>query len=462
MICMKRVLVVSLCALLLLFCAACGSSGTAGDQGSSHASGSAAIPDSSSGKPHSALIDNEANQQPDSSKDSAPTSDISPGATVVSSHTCFDAPFCFRPNESGTYHFSAITADDFQGKNAGYGADVVTWSVYVLSEPLAEGATVDELNCLPAIQGLNSSVDITLKANEYVYCVCSLNSATASSSPENAGTLTITPLDSDFLPSADNNYHLSVTVNSESRCDLDGDGNEDKIRYSVEPTTNPNNFSGYGICLEVNGTEYIHPELDNPAVDYGIWMEGPNVDYYYIVDLDARDNYLELAIADWGMNDYLATHYFRYDAGNLSYLGYSAGFPDDHTTVYNGDGTFTARDRLNVLQAWFGLCDFSLQDGRIVRKSGVFCQPELPAPGWTVSLQQAITVYESPDLSSPTTVLQPSDALSFPSTDGEYWVQLRCADGSTGWAYFSNFSTIVSDGAELSTYDVFGNLFLAG
>lgn len=461
MICMKRILAVSMCTLLLLFCAACGAGSGDAQQGASPASASATVPDSS-GKPHSALIENDASQQPDSSKDSAPTSDVSPGATVIGSHTCYDTPYCFRPAESGTYHFSAITADDFQGKNAGYDADVITWSVYVLSEPLAEGATVQELNCLPAIQELNSSVDIALKAGEYVYCVCSLNRDTASSSPENAGTLTITPLDSDFLPDAANNYKLCVTVNSESRCDLDGDGTEDKICYSVQPSTNPNNFSGYGLRLEVNGAEFLHPDLDNPAADYGIWMEGPNVDYYYIVDLDTSDPYLELAIADWGMNDYLATHYFRYDAGALSYLGYAAGFPDDHTTVYNGDGTFTAKDRLNVMQTWSGLCTFTLQDGQIVRKSGEFCQPELPSPGWTVSLQQAITVYESPDLNSATTVLQPSDALSFPSTDGEHWVQVRCADGSSGWVYFSDFSTVVSDGTNLSAYDVFGNLFLAG
>lgn len=461
MICMKRILVVSLCTLLLLFCAACSASAPSENQDSVPFSSASDAPDSS-GKPHSALIDNAAGQQPDSSRDSAPTSDVSPGATVVSSHACYDAPYCFRPGESGTYHFSAVTADDFQGKNAGYDGDVITWNVYVLSEPLAEGAAVQDLNCLPAIQELNSSVDIPLKADEYVYCVCSLNASTASSSPENAGTLTITPLDSEFLPDASNNYKLCITVNSESRCDLNGDGVEDKICYSVQPSTNPNHWTGYTLSLEINGITYIDPLLDNPTGDLGFWMEGPNMKYYYIVDLDTRDDYLELALTDWGMNDYTTTHYFRLNEDVLSYLGCTPGLPDDHTTVFNGDGSLTCRASLNVLQTWYGLCTYSLQDGQIVRKSGEFCQPELPAPGWVVSLQQAITVYDSPDLNSATTVLQPSNALSFPSTDGEHWVQIRCADGSSGWVYFSNFSTIVCDGAELSSFDVFGNLLLAG
>lgn len=459
MIGMKRGLIVSLCAALLLLCAACGAGSS--EAASDAAAASESTRTASSSAPPSTLIgaSSSASQPQD---EAAPTSDVSPSATVVYNQYCFDAPYCFRPDSGGTYHFSAVTADDFQGKNAGYDGDVITWNVYVLAEPLAEGASVSELNCQPAIQALNSSVDITLNAGEYVYCVCSLNAATAATASDGAGTLTITPVETDFLPCADNNYQLCVTINSESRCDLDGDGETEKIYYSVEAQSMDANavWTGPQVCLEIDGTRFFQPEQTNPTEAYGFWMENPDVDYYYIVDLDTSDSYLELALADWGSSDCLSTHYFRYVDNSLTYLGCTSGFPDDHTTVFHGDGSLTAMNRLNVLQTWSGLRTFQLVDGQLCLREGEFCQPVLPE-GWSVTLQQSITVYASPDLSAPTLVLQPS-AVSFPSTDGEHWVEIRCADGSGGWAYFSDFSTLRSGQESLSSYDVFGNLLLAG
>ena len=462
MIGVKRVFVVLLCVSLLVVFAACGASSSAVGDTPSAASAESNQPDAQD--PPSTLISAGSSASADEPAPSAPTSDVSPSATVVQNQSCFDGPYCFRPKTDGTYHFCAVTADDFQGKNAGYANDSITWSVYVLEEPFEGGLGELTLNRQPAILDLNSSVDISLKADEYVYCVCSLNSLTASQAADNSGTLTITPVETDFVPDADNNYQLSITVNSESRCDLDGDGKEETIYYSVQTPSLTSNamWIGSNLCLEIDGVQFIHPDQDNPTEEYGFWMEGPDVAYYYIVDLDTSDNYREIALADWGSSDCLSTHYFRYADGALTYLGSSSGFPDDLTTVYHGDGSLSAMDRLNVLQTWSGLRTFYLENGALRTKENEFCQPVLPE-GWSVTLLKRITVYESPDLASPTTTLQPSDsALSFPSTDGAHWVQIRCADGSGGWAYFSDFSTLLSGDETLSAFDVFGNLLLAG
>ena len=458
---MRRGIIVLLCISMLALCAACGSANAKSPAPADSASSSQADPD---GVP-STFVSTGSSSPDEEPESSIPTSSLSPSATMVQSQDCFDSPYCYRPQEDGTYHFSAVTADEFQGKDANYGSDVITWTVYVLSEEFTDGWRYLNQACQPAIQDLNSAVDIPLKAGEYVYCVCSLNGFTASPAPDNSGTLTITPVQAEFCPGSGNNYQLAVTINSESRCDLDGDGNEDSIYYAVQgATVSADNVwdLAKAMSLVVNGEEFLHPERDNPTDNFGFWMENPDVPYYYIVDLDAGDSYREIALADWGSNDWLTTHYLRHVEGTLVYLGSTAGLPDDHTTVFHGDGSLSALTRLDVMQTWSGVRTYELVDGSLQLKQGEFFQPIL-SDGWKVTLQRAVTVYDSPSLEAGTNTLQPSaDPLSFPSTDGEHWVQLRCTDGTGGWVYFSDSCTLQSGGQSFDASEVFGNLLLAG
>ena len=442
---MKRGLLLTLCLALLLLFVGCGGSNKAADSASSLQPGASSTP---------TLVDPGLDTGA-SSGESAPTSDVSPGTTVVYNQYSFTYPYCLRPETDGTYHFSAVTADDFQGKNAGYEGDVITWDVYVLTSELASFA---EINALPVIQDLNSSVDIPLKAGDWVYCICSLNSSTASACPEQAGTLTITPVESEFLPGANNNYQLCITANSKTNCDLDGDGTEDEVYYFAVPDDTALSGTRYG--LDVNSTRFLHPELDNPAEAYGIWLDYPDLDYYYIVDLDTSDNYMEIAICDHGINDYPYTYFFRYDSGTLTCIGFVPGLPADHETVYNGDGTLLALSRLDLLQTWFAQRKYALQDGTIALVPGEFCNPNMG--GYTVELLREVTVYTQPDLSSDTLTLAPSTSVTFPSTDGVNWVEVRCADGSSGWLYLSSYTTIVSGEDQLLAWDVFDGLLYAG
>ena len=73
----------------------------------------------------------------------------------------------------------------------------------------------------------------------------------------------------------------------------------------------------------------------------------------------------ELAIADEGSDGDMITHYFRYQQGELLYLGQISGLPDDHTTIFHGDGTVSAMTRLNVMQSWSGLRTYVLSEGQI-------------------------------------------------------------------------------------------------
>ena len=457
---MNRMFIVTLCALLLSLCAGCGQDSAQAPGASSAALFSASPSAEDPAQEYAGTF-----SQSDSASTALENLNPAINATVVQSQDCYDAAFCFRPEQDGTYHFCAQTADSFQGSQVGYDQDTVTWTIYVLDAPFEDSWRQLEQTTHSAASDLNGSTDLSLREGQYVYCVCSLNAFTASPAPDGSGALSITPLDTPYEPSASNNYQLDITVGSESHLDLDGDGVEDTIYYSIRPTQMTSNGS-YDMAmpesLTINGVEYLQTEAENTLSHYGIWLENPDVACYYLVDLDTSDSYREIALADWGNNDWRTTHFFRFDGADLTYLGWASGFPDDHTTQFHGDGSITAMTRLDVMQTWSGLRTYRLENDQLQQVDGEFCVPVLP-DGWKVTLRRELTVYERPDRSSGQLTLSPaSTALSFPSTDGEHWVEIQCANGDTGWAYFPEIFQVESGSQALDADEVFGNLFLAG
>ncbi len=86
----------------------------------------------------------------------------------------------------------------------------------------------------------------------------------------------------------------ALPVHEEVRFDLDGDGGEDTVVYSLLDD------AGQSFRLEANGT----------AVDEdGVYP----VDTAYIIDLDGVDPYHEVAVSETGMSDDYMVHIFRYD-----------------------------------------------------------------------------------------------------------------------------------------------------
>ena len=457
---MNRMFIVTLCALLLSLCAGCGQDSAQAPGASSAALFSASPSAEDPAQEYAGTF-----SQSDSASTALENLNPAINATVVQSQDCYDAAFCFRPEQDGTYHFCAQTADSFQGSQVGYDQDTVTWTIYVLDAPFEDSWRQLEQTTHSAASDLNGSTDLSLREGQYVYCVCSLNAMTSDPAPDGAGALSITPTETDYLPSSSNNYQLAITLDSERQIDLDGDGTAESIYYSVTPNQPDANgvFTGAKPeSLTINGVEFLSPGQENPTADYGFWLENPDTEYYYIVDLDVHDSYLELAIADQGSNGNTITHYFRYTDGQLSYLGQISGLPDAHTTTFHGDGTVSALTRLDVMQNWSGLRTYALSEGQLTAAEDEFCTPQLKEDR-NITLLRPLTVYTLPDQSSAQLILQPSSfSLSFPLTDGTHWVQIRCADGSSGWAYFSAYDTVVSGETTLNASEVFGNLLIAG
>ena len=71
--------------------------------------------------------------------------------------------------------------------------------------------------------------------------------------------------------------------------DIDGDGREEEIRYDVKES---GDYAGYSCILTVNGTSY---ELCEYAA-----MVTPETDCFYVTDINAYDDSLEIAVLDDG------------------------------------------------------------------------------------------------------------------------------------------------------------------
>ena len=197
---MNRMFIVTLCALLLSLCAGCGQDSAQAPGASSAALFSASPSAEDPAQEYAGTF-----SQSDSASTALENLNPAINATVVQSQDCYDAAFCFRPEQDGTYHFCAQTADSFQGSQVGYDQDTVTWTIYVLDAPFEDSWRQLEQTTHSAASDLNGSTDLSLREGQYVYCVCSLNAMTSDPAPDGAGALSITPTETDYQPSSSNN-----------------------------------------------------------------------------------------------------------------------------------------------------------------------------------------------------------------------------------------------------------------
>jgi len=117
-------------------------------------------------------------------------------------------------------------------------------------------------------------------------------------------------------------YERTYTIHGEY--DLNGDGDNDNINALLKP------YNEDGSYLEVNGIR-TPLYLAHPAGEM------------YIIDIDSRDQYKELALYDLGPSDDPVFDFFRYDGKELIYL-----FSIDRAALMDGQGKFISAFHLTT------------------------------------------------------------------------------------------------------------------
>ena len=267
------------------------------------------------------------------------------------------------------------------------------------------------------------------------------------------------------IPLLSNGFLVAERTGKTVRMDLDGDGEEESLRVIVEKDNNADGKNSWTepvlSSISVNGKEYAAQTADNPMEAYGICIENPNPDHYYITDLDTGDRMREIAIPDAGPSDDKVTWYFQYRNGELRYIGALPGYPDDQISKRDGNGNVMAEGRLSLLQTWYATFSFALRNGKLEEVPQSWYIPIQDFQN-AVTLKRELSVFARPDRKADTVTIKPSQqTVSFPSTDNKHWVQIRLTDGTEGWIYMKDSGTILSGGEELTQTEVFENLILA-
>lgn len=253
-------------------------------------------------------------------------------------------------------------------------------------------------------------------------------------------------------------FELSALLGSTVTADLDGNEDMDAVFYDCREDEETGTVL---VSFTINGTDFSSKLQESCFLSAGATDSISDM-CYYIADLDTSDEFCEIAILDHGDSDDLATHFFRYDRGNLSYLGC---IPDlfGQTCSANGDGTLNADIPLNILETVRIPVSYQLNDGqlKLVKQDWYSIDEEaIPEDYRNHDILEDVIVYTENDLHSDTVTLTPQDGpVSFPATDNEHWVVLKTSNDKRYYLYFEDIVTLNSG---QDAQDVFSDILLAG
>ncbi|MDE7326994.1 MAG: hypothetical protein K2N63_12110 [Lachnospiraceae bacterium] len=206
--------------------------------------------------------------------------------------------------------------------------------------------------------------------------------------------------------------------------DLNGDQVEESL------------FVGQNLLL-VNGENYSG-FLDG--------CEEPDMNSFYIWDIDQSDGILELGILDHGANGNEFTWLFWYDGETLHSAGSVEGAWDEQGRwiAMDGKGTLVTNGRLSVLQTWSAKKTFCL-DGthNLVEQEPLLYYPVSSSEEkYPYTLLGPVRLYEAMDVTSDSVVIKEGVKITFPATDNKQFVMVETEDGVQGYLYLENGTRI--------------------
>ena len=255
----------------------------------------------------------------------------------------------------------------------------------------------------------------------------------------------------------DNGYLEMVPVGETCTIDLNNDGQMDVITYNA--TTS--NIEEYGTTVEsftINSGDYKYTLY---LSDQGIHIQDPDLDWYYITDINTRDSYKEIAILDHGANGIPYTYFIRYVGSGTYCLGYVPYFPEDDCFRIKGDGSVESAYDLKLLPnwqasaTWLSGSDQLLSSNLAMRKPDLYYLYDEQYVDGLTQLKD-LKIYPSRSLTATAIDAKATDALvTFTQTDDEHWVYMKRDDEVEGWLYMEDKDTVVSGDTKYNIRDVF-------
>lgn len=249
-------------------------------------------------------------------------------------------------------------------------------------------------------------------------------------------------------------YQLEGAIGTTLKADLDGDGSVDSVCYDA--TEDETTYSAVS-KLTINGVDYSDKVMDD--LSDSSWIEQE----YYIVDLDASDNTLELALLSNGPSNDLMTYFYRYTGDDLVSMGPVGDKLSEFSCRINGDGTINASERKDMIETSWEFVNYKIgSDGKLEQITSdwyLVNHTYWDAVSRYHNILKDITVYKANSLDAEQVVLTATDGpVDFLATDNQHWIKLATADETIYYLYIKDVSVLENDE---NAQDVFDNLTMA-
>ena len=170
-------------------------------------------------------------------------------------------------------------------------------------------------------------------------------------------------------------YPLGTTV----AYDLNGDGTEENIT--------------------VNAQEYADGKLTIGSTSAEFMAVNPT-GYFTVVNVDQSQNFLLVGISDYGFSDDNVTALFAYDGAQIAEVGHfedvlGANSYDLTGATCHGDGTISARVRLDVLGTWTAMGLYRMGEAGLEDHTELYRRMDWEDrfAGWEVTTKTELTMY---------------------------------------------------------------------
>lgn len=247
-------------------------------------------------------------------------------------------------------------------------------------------------------------------------------------------------------------FQKSVSLGESISIDLNGDGNADEVKFDAEESSDYT----YVPTLTINGADYSKVFEDNQC-----YFSYP-YDKYVILDIDGADDYLEIAVQDYGMSDDPMTAFFKYDGSNVIYMGYISDRISDLYIVNDGNGKLHARERMHVFETVNMKTTYEIENDELVRSMKDLYPIAYTDASGTKGLLQDLYVFKEMSTDSEVVKLDKETEVTVLATDNVEWVQIQYEDGNIYYIHVVNHYMIDMNGNEVDSRDVFTDIIQAG
>lgn len=204
--------------------------------------------------------------------------------------------------------------------------------------------------------------------------------------------------------------------------DISGDGMTEQIRYDVTEKSD----GDYDCILTIDGNVFDLNKYE-PIIT-------PVMDVFYVTDMDEWKTRLEVAVLDEGPSCDYVTYFYRYEDGNLKYIGCVGGFPfkeqNNGRNGFSGQNSICGTVRMDLIETCYldGYWWYDEEEDKLVYHEDGEHHYQ---PNTAHQLLTDLPVWDT--LGNKKTVIPAGQNIYFLRSDMKEWIYVRAKDGTEGY-----------------------------